>query len=668
MSRVAKHGNRNAGQTGRALYRLLPLQVVGFSLAGLGYWWAYQHSRYYTGAEPATLSCISCHVRATGGGFLDRASPPRYHTPLNLAAAPDGHFLYVTAQSSNSLLVIDLRQGRLVRAIPVGERPHSVALTPDGATAYVSNERADSVSVVDLRAGKAVRTIPAGHLPAGLALGPDEQTLFVANWGFDSISVIDLQRGEEGVRLAAGGGPKYMALSPDGSLLVVGNELSSVGRAREIPVSEVTLIHPGSRRVVARKRMVNAHLLQGVAVTPQGDLALAALVRPKNLLPIIQVSQGWVMNNGLGIVRLATGEVFQLLLDEREAYYADPYGLAVTPDGRYAFVGHSSVDVVSVLDLNRVREVLAEAVTPELVNQYAHHQDLSGRFVVKRIPTGANPRGMALSPDGRLLYVAERLDDSILVIDASSWEAVSRIPLGSSSRESAVRRGEKLFNSASATFQNQFSCRSCHPNDHVDRLQYDLEPDGLGRNIVDNRTLLGIRGTAPFKWNGNNTSLFMQCGIRFARILTRLEPFPPDDLSALVAFMRSLSQPSNPYRSPDGKLTPSQERGRRFFERSATMEGRPIPAEMRCITCHPPPLFTDRQRADVGTVSETGDTREFDTPHLVNIFNSAPYLHDGRARTLEEIWTLFNDDDEHGVTSDMTGEDLNDLIEYLRTL
>ena len=59
---------------------------------------------------------------------------------------------------------------------------------------------------------------------------------------------------------------------------------------------------------------------------------------------------------------------------------------------------------------------------------------------------------------------------------------------------------------------------------------------------------------------------------------------------------------------------------------------------------------------------------DFDTPHLNNIYDSAPYLHNGIAETLEEIWTRFNPYDEHGVTNDLTKDELNHLIEYLKTL
>ena len=45
-----------------------------------------------------------------------------------------------------------------------------------------------------------------------------------------------------------------------------------------------------------------------------------------------------------------------------------------------------------------------------------------------------------------------------------------------------------------------------------------------------------------------------------------------------------------------------------------------------------------------------------------------PYLHNGEAQSLEEIWTLFNPHDQHGITSDMDKVQLNDLIEYLKTM
>ena len=105
-----------------------------------------------------------------------------------------------------------------------------------------------------------------------------------------------------------------------------------------------------------------------------------------------------------------------------------------------------------------------------------------------------------------------------------------------------------------------------------------------------------------------------------------------------------------------------------MFNRTRTNDGRDIPVLARCVTCHPPPLYTDGLVHDVGTRQPDDRQGKFDVPHLNNIYDSAPYLHSGMADTLEEIWTRYNLYDQHGVTNDMTKDQLNDLIEYLRTL
>lgn len=645
--------------------------LLAAAYAGHGF--AIDHVRYYTAAEPQTLACARCHFDAVGGTVADRLLRPRYKSPLDLAISPDGRQLYVTAQDSDELLVVDTRQRQVTGAIKVGRRPHSVLIGKAGKLAYVSSEVDDTVAVVDLEQQRVVRSLPAGDAPAGLVLSADEKTLFTANWLGDDISVIDVNKGQEVRRLDAGSNPYDMALSPDGSTLLVTNQRSYVTSYPNPPTSEVTVVDARQGRVAARAQWRNAHLLEGVAIAPQGDLALVTLVRPKNLVPILGVAQGWVMTNGIGVMYLDPKEgnpgrqSAQVLLDDSTAYYADPCSVVITPDGRYAFVSHSGVDLVTVVDLAKLRAVLRGASAGQLAT-YSNHLGLSKRYVIKRIQTAANPKGLAVSRDGRFVYVAERLADRVAVIDVEKLALTATVDLGGSRRESLQRRGERIFNSAKFTFQNQFSCRSCHPNNHVDRLQYDFDVDGVGQNILDNRTLLGINGTSPFKWNGKNTSIYMQCGIRFSKVLMRSEPFPFDDLNAVVAFIYSLKNSPNRYRASNGALTPAQLQGKALFERTTTKEGKPIPANNRCITCHPPPFFTNRKREEVGTAAATDAMKAFDVPQLNNCYQSAPYLHNGKAATLEEIWTVFNAYDTHGFTSDFSKSDLNDLIEYLKVL
>jgi hypothetical protein len=228
----------------------------------------------------------------------------------------------------------------------------------------------------------------------------------------------------------------------------------------------------------------------------------------------------------------------------------------------------------------------------------------------------------------------------------------------------------QVFNSAQYAFQGAFSCRSCHPDGHTDGLTYDFEVDGIGRDVVLNRSLQGVKGTAPFKWNGLNPTIQRQCGFRFAMVLTRADPIDGEELEDLVSYLESMPPPLPPAGKDPARAfaTTAVERGKAIFFRTKTKKGRPIPEEGRCVTCHPPPHYSHLQRADVGTGGPRDSTTSFDVPHLTGIGRKAPFLHDGRARSLEEIWTLPGVEDLHGVVTDLNKTELNDLIEFLRSL
>jgi cytochrome c peroxidase len=142
-------------------------------------------------------------------------------------------------------------------------------------------------------------------------------------------------------------------------------------------------------------------------------------------------------------------------------------------------------------------------------------------------------------------------------------------------------------------------------------------------------------------------------------VLTRSEPFSTEQLEALVTYIESIPLPP---RRIDETAHPAVARGEEIFYRTRSVSGEEIPKAQRCSTCHRPPLFTDRLLTDVGTGGK------FDTPHLFDVGSSAPYLHDGRSPSLEEIWTVHSPDDTHGATNDLSKAQLNDLVLFLRSL
>jgi YVTN family beta-propeller protein len=372
------------------------------------------------------------------------------------------------------------------------------------------------------------------------------------------------------------------------------------------------------------------------------------------------------MTNAIGIL-WPDGPVDQLLLDQESDFFADPTDVVFSHDGRHAFVSGGGVQEVAVIDIDKMKRTLANASDAARKFELPNHLGVSTEFVVARIPVGQSPRGMVISPDDRYLYVADGLDDAISVIDLAKRRRVQVIDLGGPKEITQARLGEQIFHSAEQTYARQFSCHSCHPDGSVDGLTYDIEPDGLGINPVDNRTLRGINDTAPFKWTGKNPTLQRQCGPRLAAFFTRIEPFTPEQSAALDRYIVTIPRPPNRHRSGDA-LTPAQRRGKLIFERQLDNSGNEIPPQQRCDVCHPPPYYTNREVVDISSASWLDTNTRFDVPHLNNIYATAPYLHDGKANTLEEIWTLYNPNDTHGRTNDLTKDQLNDLIEYLKTL
>jgi DNA-binding beta-propeller fold protein YncE len=471
------------------------------------------------------------------------------------------------------------------------------------------------------------------------------------------------------MRLESGNNPSGVAASPDGKSIYVTSRRTRIAPYGEHLKTEITVLDDSTHRIKEFKTLRSAHLIENVAFTPSGDLALVTLVRPKNFVPSIQVERGFIMNYGIGIIEQKPGgRTIQLLIDEPNQYYPDPFDIVVTPDNKRAFISSSGVNCISVINLDSVRSLINRS-TPEMLERYSNNLGISRRYMEKRIFTGADPKGMTLTSDGKLLYVAEQLEDKIAVINTETLEKVSEIDLRGPKKITVARRGKRLFASANHTFQNQFSCYTCHPDYHEDGLVYNMAAKGMGRNLANTESLRDISETAPFKWTGINPSVYKQDGIRFATVLTRTEPFSYEELDAISSFiMTGIPYPPNLENHPTVELTEMQMRGKAIFERTKDKHGNIIPPENRCVTCHPAPYYTNKKMSDVGTLAATDDPTKFDAPHLNNIYASSPYLHDGRAATLEEIWTKYNPDDKHGVANDLSKMELNELVEYLKTL
>ena len=587
----------------------------------------------------------------------------RYLSPLEMVSSPDGRLLYVVCQDSDEVRIVDVQSSKVIDTIQVGHMPRGIAMSPDGRQLYITNAWSDTVSVIDTATSQVVLTLPAGSEPSGVVSDKDGTTLYVANRLSGDVSVIDLKSGQETKRLLAGRGASYLALAPDGNSIYCTHIYPNAGAFRGQPNSEITVIDTQRQIVVERKPLHNVAGVFHVAVSADGRLGVAAQLRPKNLIPLAHVEHGWAFGDSLTLFGDDVGGTVQIPIDELDRYYALPWGVAITPDKSKIFLTTAGSQSVTVIDVPSLLKTVHARHQP-----FVNDLSASADYVVARIPVGHNPRGVLLSPDGKHLYVANRLDDNLAVIDTTTEKVTSTIDLGGPKNVDALRRGERLFYTADFAFQGQFGCANCHLDATIDGLQWDLEPDGFGQDIVDNRSLENLAGTEPFKWNGGNADMPTECGPRTERFFFRSQSFNQQQLTDLVTFVYSLPYRPNRARLANGDPTPAQERGKAIFERTSYKNGHPIPDSNQCGTCHSGPKYTNQKQVDVGTGKPTDRSPVIDVPQLSNVAYSAPYLHDGSARSLEEIWTVFNPKDTHGVSNDLTKDELNDLIEYLKTL
>jgi YVTN family beta-propeller protein len=615
----------------------------------------------------ALVCAVVCGVAALWQTSAIVAAQPdptpeeRYASPLELLLSPDGRELYVLCQGADEVRVLDTGSGRVLRIIPVGHVPRGFSFSPDGKRLFVTNSWDDTVTVANTTTGAVMATWAAGYEPSSVVEDAAGKRLFVADRIGNDITVLDATTGAVETRLEAGRGASYLAMAADGSRIYATHVYPNPGPHRTLPESEITVIDPALAQVVDRIPLPGIGGVFHVALSRDGRLGVAAELHPKNLVPLAHVEHGWAFVDTLTVFGADAGRRVEIPLDEIDRYYAMPFGAAIAPDKSRVFVTNGGSDCVTVIDTHRMLAYIHAHREP-----FGEDLSASAHYVVARIAVGKNPRGMALSGDGARLYVANRLDDTISVIDAKALRVVQTLRLAGPAKVSAPRRGEQVFYS-SHSFQGQFGCSNCHIDSTFDAMQWDLEPDGFGLNILDNRLIEDLRGTEPFKWNGGNPTIAVECGIRTEMYFWRTQNYDDLRLADLVMYIRSLPSRPNRWLAADGVLTPTQERGKEIFNRTVDRLGQPIPPRNRCSTCHSGAKGTDQKSFDVGTEKATDTGGLFDTPQLSNIALTAPYLHDGSAATLEEIWTIYNPHDQHGRTNDLTKDELNDLIEYLRT-
>lgn len=601
------------------------------------------------------------------------AAPPEPLSPTALAATRDGQTLFIACATGERVLRVDLATRAVTSSFPLPAPPLGLALGPDETKLFVTCAAPQSkVAVVDLAKGEVTTTLPAGHTAMAPVISTDGKTLYVCNRFDDDVSFLDLATKKETGRVKVQREPVAAALTKDGKFLLVANLLHNGAADADSVAAVVSVIDTASAKVVKEVRLPNGSgSLNDIAVSPDGKYAVVTHILSRFHLPTTQLDRGWMNTNAKTIIDLDRMEVLNtVLLDSVDRGAANPWGIAWSADSKTLVVALAGTHEISVIDFPGLLAKLAKVPREAAPGQQADYisasrvqadvpNDLAFLVGVRRrikLPEGElGPRAVVMV--GSKAVVANYFSDTLAVLDATAeypkWES---IPLGPKVPMTAERKGEFYFHDAGICFQGWQSCATCHPGDgRVDALNWDLLNDGIG-NPKNNKSLLLVHKTPPAMSLGvrETGEQAVRAGIR--HILFTVQP--EEVGNTLDAYLKTLKPTPSPH-LVDGKLSKSAARGKKLFD----------DRKVGCASCHPAGLLTDLQVYDVGTTGRYDrGVKEFDTPTLVELWRTAPYLHDGSAATLRDVLTTHNRDDQHGKTSQLTPQQMDDLVEYLLSL
>jgi DNA-binding beta-propeller fold protein YncE len=583
--------------------------------------------------------------------------------PMALNAQGDG--LWVVNPDNLGIAHISVPDMELVREPRRRRKPVSIGIDQDGDR-WVVYEAKDNIELVN-RFGGSFHTIQFnyGANPSAIVMDTQNAVAYVALEGSGEIVKIDTESREEIARVSNVKGVHALALSGDREHLLGTRFISPQSHG------EVYAVNPNTMRlertIILEQSLTDDNINAGRGVPNyiahiaiDGNSRFAYAVGKKD-----NVGRG-LLNGNEDLDEDNTVRTFISVID-----------LDSMRELKGARVDIDNTDSPSAVTFSRNEEQLFVALQGNnLVAIFDRDTDSGtlGASVAGNFSVGLAPQGLLLNQSGDKLYVKNFTDRTVSQIDLTAFNAGNRVNPTISTTRSVRERdemlseqellGKQIFYNASfglddtgeftgrTSAEGYLSCASCHFDGGEDGRVYDFT--GRGEGLRNNLTLNGRGGDDEtlLHWSGNFDEVqdfendirhqFLGRGLMTDADFSSAEsPLGAskaglsEDLDALAAYVNSLKKSSvkkSQYRQADGSMTAS------------AVAGHDVYVELNCQSCHYRFLFSDKLTHDVGTLRDHSGSRAGEvlealrTPFLLGLFDSAPYMHDGSAETVEEIF------------------------------
>ena len=546
--------------------------------------------------------------------------------PGQLLVAPDGR-VFVALRDRARVVAFDVREDHELVEVArhdTGDEPWGLALTADRTTLLattVGAARLEAFSAADL-APRWATALPRD--PRSVAVGPDGSRAFVTHATGSVLSSVDLAtRTASRVALDARERRRDFDLE----------------RSLKPKSSSMKMAHPSRVRITMKRTAT-----QGFALASIGD----EILLPESL---VMTSDSAQIPTGYGSIEQSTlGTHVPFVARVDAASQALQNGAFSGPDDRVCFertprcllpraaATDGKVLAVACLDSGEIA-----IVDPK--SDVEHAPGCTKALAARTRIRVDQPSGVAIDPADGTVVAFSSMTRSLTVarLDGGAEPATIALAPRAVEPSASVVLGRRLFHTSNdpRIARDGRACASCHVDGREDALVWPTPKGKRQTPMLAGR----IADTAPYGWNGEHATL----AIHIESTLKNLggKGLPPAEIAALADYVASMKAPP---RRVQADATVAH--GKAIFESSET----------GCATCHDGRTrFTDNEAHALGASRSA-----FATPSLAFVGQTAPYFHDGRYATLEEL--IEKCDGEMGTTRQLSADDRSALAAFLRTL
>jgi len=561
--------------------------------------------------------------------FADAADTlPRLRRPVALAVSPDLEWGYTANRDSGTVSVISVEDRSVSNELVVGQQLVDIAawdashpLVLDGVQHQLVLLRGRE------RHWKVVERLDVAPYPVRLCVDAESGRCFVTSLWSRTLTQVDVEtRSSETspqLQISATTSldfePRELCLTADRQRLLVAGSFRNSLVVVDVGVLEI-----------ASKKPLSGHNLRGMALSNDGEslLVTCQLLNPLGQSTRDGVHWGNMLSNVL--IKYSVDELCESKAGARKSrvvrYPGEPGNAAGDPG--FASVGQ---DGELAIALSGVGEMAISANSEE--------------YRPQRVAVGRRPVAIArIGKDS--LFVADMFSDSVSVVDSSTMTRTAQISLGPQPELSIEQSGEALFYDSRLSHDGWMSCHSCHTDGHTSGQFNDNLSDGTFGDPKRVLSLLGVSDTGPWAWNGQVRTLDEQVTNSIEKTMQGTTA-KESDVSALVAYLKSLSSLPRRESSNDVPIATLVERGERLFE------------TLDCKRCHTPPTYTSAETYDVGLGGG-----KFNPPSLRGVGYRNSLFHDSRADSLSAVLVRYK----HRLPRDLTVEEVRALVSFLKTL